>query len=289
MLGLVGSFKSVAADAEKSAPAGAISASLISDVVTLQAGSTVWLGVRVEIPDEQKLEWSTDGGEPPKVEWDLPEGFQAAPTRWRSIDGRSMLGDEVRSSFTAPVLFLTRVTVPESLSSSSKATVRAKVSWRSNAKSEPTTLDCAPLEFAFVETPGGPSAQSQMVANAVKTLPLTESQAGRFLLENGRERFGLGLRVLSETEGEVMISVPGSQAWVLTPGPESSPLVDPARGPMARGERLRIALKPERRPGPDGKPVFVVRLDGVIDVYDPDGRRWAIQLKPHIAQGISAP
>jgi pimeloyl-ACP methyl ester carboxylesterase len=275
--------------AKEKAPTNGISASLISDVTTLQAGSTVWLGVRVEIPDEQKLEWSTEGGTPPTVEWQLPDGLKAALTRGRSIDGRSMLGDEVRASFTAPVTFLTRLKVSGDLAVGTTATLGARVSWRANAASGRTILSCKPLALPISDQAGVISAQSQVVSNAVKTLPLTEAQAGRFLLENGRERFGLGLQVLSETAGEVTITVPGSQAWVLTPGPQSSPLVDPARGPMARGERLRIALKPERRPGPDGKPALVVRLDGVIDVYDPEGKRWAIQLEQHIAQGISTP
>lgn len=58
--------------------------SLISENNSLQAGQTAWVGVFFDLEKGWHIYWQNpgDSGEPPKIQWQLPAGFQAKEIRW---------------------------------------------------------------------------------------------------------------------------------------------------------------------------------------------------------------
>jgi DsbC/DsbD-like thiol-disulfide interchange protein len=58
--------------------------SLISETNSFEAGQSSWVGVLFDLEKGWHIYWVNpgDSGEPPKVQWQLPPGFQAKDVRW---------------------------------------------------------------------------------------------------------------------------------------------------------------------------------------------------------------
>jgi DsbC/DsbD-like thiol-disulfide interchange protein len=58
--------------------------SLIAESNSLQAGQTTWVGVLFDLEKGWHIYWVNpgDSGERPKIQWQLPPGFQAQEIRW---------------------------------------------------------------------------------------------------------------------------------------------------------------------------------------------------------------
>jgi len=57
---------------------------LVSEQDALVPGKTLFLGIQFELQDGWHTYWSNpgDSGEPPRIEWQLPPGFQAGEIQW---------------------------------------------------------------------------------------------------------------------------------------------------------------------------------------------------------------
>jgi DsbC/DsbD-like thiol-disulfide interchange protein len=57
---------------------------LISEQDAIVPHRKVWVGIRFVLQDEWHTYWVNpgDSGEPPRIEWELPEGFQAGAMQW---------------------------------------------------------------------------------------------------------------------------------------------------------------------------------------------------------------
>lgn len=57
---------------------------LISEQATAPLGQPLWVGVLFRLEPGWHIYWQNpgDSGEPPKLQWELPPGFTAGPTRW---------------------------------------------------------------------------------------------------------------------------------------------------------------------------------------------------------------
>src|SRR5437868_12423648 len=57
---------------------------LIAENNSLQPGQTAWVGVLFDLEKGWHIYWVNpgDSGEPPKIQWQLPPGFQAKEIRW---------------------------------------------------------------------------------------------------------------------------------------------------------------------------------------------------------------
>jgi DsbC/DsbD-like thiol-disulfide interchange protein len=57
---------------------------LISEQDAIVPDKELWMGVRFDLEDGWHAYWLNpgDSGEPPRIEWDLPAGFQAGPIQW---------------------------------------------------------------------------------------------------------------------------------------------------------------------------------------------------------------
>jgi len=57
---------------------------LISEQDAIVPHSKIWVGIRFDLQDEWHTYWVNpgDSGEPPRIEWELPLGFQAGAIQW---------------------------------------------------------------------------------------------------------------------------------------------------------------------------------------------------------------
>jgi DsbC/DsbD-like thiol-disulfide interchange protein len=57
---------------------------LISEQDAIVPHRKIWVGIRFELQDGWHIYWVNpgDSGEPPRIDWELPEGFQAGAIQW---------------------------------------------------------------------------------------------------------------------------------------------------------------------------------------------------------------
>ncbi len=102
---------------------------LISDVLTLQPGGQLELGLLFDLEPHWHIYWINpgDSGEPPTVTWRLPPGFQAADLEWPTPQ-RLVNGPLTDYGYQDRVLLIVPVRVPSEVNGQ-KVTLSADVSW----------------------------------------------------------------------------------------------------------------------------------------------------------------
>src|ERR1035441_9575897 len=57
---------------------------LIADQNVVRPGRPFWVGLHFQMEEGWHIYWTNpgDSGEPPRVKWSLPSGFQAGPLEW---------------------------------------------------------------------------------------------------------------------------------------------------------------------------------------------------------------
>jgi len=102
---------------------------LISDVLTLQPGRQLELGLLFDLEPHWHIYWINpgDSGEPPTVTWHLPSGFHAADLEWPAPQ-RLVNGPLTDYGYQDRVLLIAPVQVPSEILEQ-KVTFSADVSW----------------------------------------------------------------------------------------------------------------------------------------------------------------
>ena len=102
----------------------------VSDQSSIQPARPFWAGLYFQLEKGWHIYWSNpgDSGEPPRVKWDLPPGFQAGPLLWplpRRIEDHSLID----FGYVNEVLLPVRITPPAKLSTQTGVVLRAHVNW----------------------------------------------------------------------------------------------------------------------------------------------------------------
>ena len=102
---------------------------LISDLLTLQPGRELELGLLFNLEPHWHIYWINpgDSGEPPAVTWHLPPGFRAADLEWPAPH-RLVNGPLTDYGYQDRVLLIAPVHVPSEIQEQ-KVTLSADVSW----------------------------------------------------------------------------------------------------------------------------------------------------------------
>jgi len=116
------------------APSDLVQAELISDVASIQPGSTFRLGVRLTIKDGWHVNWTNpgDAGLAPSIAWKLPAGFKAGILSW-PFPSRFVTGPLVIFGYAGELVLISDVHVPADLSVGGNLELVADVSWLSCA------------------------------------------------------------------------------------------------------------------------------------------------------------
>jgi len=103
---------------------------LVSDTNSVEPGRPLWVGLYFEMEKQWHIYWRNpgDSGEPPRVRWNLPVGFQAGGIEWPG-PARLGSGSVIDYGYEEPVLLPVEIQTPRSLAAGSSVMVAAQVSW----------------------------------------------------------------------------------------------------------------------------------------------------------------
>jgi len=101
---------------------------LVSEQDAIVPGQKLWLGVRFDLQDGWHTYWVNpgDSGEGPRVEWQLPTGFQAGPIQW-PFPARLSTPPLVDYGYEHQVLLMTAVQLPWQAKEGKIETIGARV------------------------------------------------------------------------------------------------------------------------------------------------------------------
>ncbi|MGD0955873.1 MAG: protein-disulfide reductase DsbD domain-containing protein [Candidatus Acidiferrales bacterium] len=103
---------------------------LVSDTNSVSPGRPLWVGLHFEPEKQWHIYWINpgDSGEPPRVTWYLPDGFQAGPIRWPA-PMRLGSGTVIDYGYEEPVLLPVELRAPPNLEPGTTVTLAATVGW----------------------------------------------------------------------------------------------------------------------------------------------------------------
>ena len=103
---------------------------LIADQNIVRPSRPFWVGLHFQLEQGWHIYWINpgDSGEPPRVKWSLPPGFQAGPLQWpvpQRIEDHSLIDYGYQNEVLLPVT----ITPPEKIVGGSDVQLNATVSW----------------------------------------------------------------------------------------------------------------------------------------------------------------
>lgn len=127
LLLIIASGTALAAD---SARTQQVRVSLLSEGAAAVPGETLWLGLRFEMIPHWHVYWRNpgDSGEAPRVDWELPDGWQAGDIRWPTPQ-RIPVGPLVNYGYEDSVTLLVPIDVPQDQPVGTPVDIVADVSW----------------------------------------------------------------------------------------------------------------------------------------------------------------
>ena len=149
-----------------------VTVSLISDAASIEPGSTFWVGLRQRIAPGWHTYWINpgDSGEPPSIEWKLPEGFAAGPIVWPRPE-RLKVGPFMSFGYEHEVVLPIQLTAPTSLATGAPVTLGGHVSWLVCEKiCIPEEADVA-LSLPVAAGPPAPSDTAPAIEHARRSVP----------------------------------------------------------------------------------------------------------------------
>ena len=102
--------------------------SLISERDAIVRGRQLWIGIRFDLQDGWHTYWTNpgDSGEPPRIEWQLPTGFQVSDIQWPHPE-RLALASLADYGYEDQVLLMAAVRPPERLKEGESTKITAQV------------------------------------------------------------------------------------------------------------------------------------------------------------------
>ena len=120
----------VTAGSAAAASAPHVNVDLVAEPSSIQAALPFWVGLHFQLENGWHIYWVNpgDSGEPPKVQWTLPPGFQAGPLHWpapRRIEDHSLMDYGYLNEVLLPV----EIQPPQSLEAAHNVQLSAAVRW----------------------------------------------------------------------------------------------------------------------------------------------------------------
>jgi thiol:disulfide interchange protein DsbD len=104
---------------------------LLAGVQSIQPGKAFLVGIRLNMDPGWHTYWKNSGeaGLPTRVDWDLPDGFQAGRIQWPLPEKHIESGDVLTYGYQGETMLLIPISTPASLQAGSAVTLRAEVHW----------------------------------------------------------------------------------------------------------------------------------------------------------------
>ncbi len=248
-----------------------VKAQLVQEEETIQPGRPFWVAIHLDIEDSWHVYWKNpgDAGMPLKIEWKLPEGFEAGPLQW-PFPEKFTLADMVGYGYKGEVVLLTLLTPPASLTLNEPIVLEAQIKW----------LVCSALNCQ----PG--SATTSITVKASETKPLIQNETVAFF-EKARLKIPKSHAHVKTVhkEGIVQIEVPQTVRDALVDPivgidffPEHKDVIDHSIDPTLalnskHGNRYYVSLKGGDQIGAahkNLKGVLVVHTEEKVQAFDID-------------------
>jgi DsbC/DsbD-like thiol-disulfide interchange protein len=119
---------SMQAASQQASPQSHAKLELIAEEDSFRPGHTLWVGLHFELDDGWHIYWRNpgDSGEPPRIEWNLPAGFEAGAIRWPAPK-RLGSGSVVDYGYEGQVLLMAPLRITASVKAASPVTIGASV------------------------------------------------------------------------------------------------------------------------------------------------------------------
>lgn len=103
---------------------------LIQEEESVQPNRPFWIALHLDLEKDWHVYWKNpgDAGIPLKVEWKLPDGFEAGPLQW-PFPEKFTMADMVGFGYSEKVILLSQITPPAHLDPQAKIDIQAQVKW----------------------------------------------------------------------------------------------------------------------------------------------------------------
>jgi len=103
---------------------------LVSEVTSLQPGESFWIALRMKMDPGWHVYWRNpgDSGYAPKLDWQLPIGFEAGPIQWPYPEGIE-IPPLISYGYEKEVFLLTEIKTPNNLIAGTTVILKAQVKW----------------------------------------------------------------------------------------------------------------------------------------------------------------
>ena len=107
-----------------------VEAELVAERTAIAPGEPLTVALRLKMIPEWHTYWRNpgDSGEPTRLEWRLPPGFEASEIHW-PYPRRLPAGPLMNYGYEGEVLLLSRIVPPRELAAGTPVTLAAKASW----------------------------------------------------------------------------------------------------------------------------------------------------------------
>lgn len=125
-----------------------VTVALIQEEEGIQPGRPFWVALRLNLEKEWHVYWKNpgDAGIPLKVEWKLPDGFEAGPLQW-PFPEKFSVAEMVGFGYEEEVVLLSQITPSSLINSKFEGEIQASIKWLVCS-----ALSCQPGS-AFVSLP----------------------------------------------------------------------------------------------------------------------------------------
>ena len=160
-----------------------VKVALIPEVRTIAPGTPFWVAVLLKMDPRWHTYWINpgDSGEPTKIKWNLPPGFEAGPIQWPHPE-RIELPPLVSFGYEGEAVLLVRITPPRDLKTGERVTLVAHVNW----------LECEELCLPGEATVSAVVPTGQSVENDPTRAQFFSEARARLPLDSGDWRFAAG-------------------------------------------------------------------------------------------------
>jgi thiol:disulfide interchange protein DsbD len=189
---------------------------LVAEQTAVQPGRSMWVGLHFHLEKDWHIYWINpgDSGEPPKVKWNLPAGFQAGAFEWpvpRRIQDHSLVDYGYQDDVLLPV----EIKTPTNLTGGSKVDFSANVRWLICRDT------CIPAKAALSLTlpvgKGAPSPSQPLFNKARSGLPKPAPVAWKLSAKLDGQHFALNVETGKPEREAVFFPLEPSQVENASP------------------------------------------------------------------------
>jgi len=151
----------------------AVKVRLISATPYVQPGKPLVVGLHFEMQEHWHIYWTNpgDSGEPPRVRWKLPAGFQAGPLRW-PVPERLGAGSVIEYGYQGSVVLPVEIRTPSAnLATGGSVTLAVEVSWLACKDLCVPGKASLTLTLPVQAAPGPVGGPDELLLDAIALLP----------------------------------------------------------------------------------------------------------------------